>query len=130
MKKYLFSVMALMMAVMVSMTVTSCSSDDDDKGGSGSFSIVGTWYEYENDVEGLDAVWVFNGDNTGTVEEYYHGKSEGVDEFTYKFGNSTLTIYQKEKGEVEESVFKIKIVSNDEFTWSDEEDTLTFKRKK
>ena len=129
MKKYFVSLMAMMMAVVMCMTFSSCSKDDDETDGSGGFSIVGTWYEYEDDVESLDAVWVFNSDNTGSVEEYYHGKSEGVDKIKYKFANNTLSIYY-EGEEDDPSVFKINIVSNDEFTWSDGHDKLTFKRKK
>lgn len=128
MKKYFTCFLAMMMALMMCMTISSCSKDDEI--GSGSFSIVGTWYETEDDVEGLDAIWIFKSDNTGTVEEFYRGKSEGVFDFSYKFENSALTIYEKEKGVIEESVFNIKIVSDDEFTWSDGEDKLTFKRKK
>ena len=116
------------MAVMTVGMFVSCG-DDDDEGGSGKFSIVGTWYEYEEDQEGLDAIWVFKSDKTGTVEEFYHGESEGVDNIKYKFEKNTLYIYY-EGEEDDPSVLPISIVSSIEFTWSDGEDKLTFKKQK
>ncbi len=90
--------------------------------------IVGTWNVYEADVEGLDGIWTFNADGTGTIEEFYHGKSEGVDKMTYNFSGTRLTIYL-EGEEDDPLVFDINVVSENEFTWTDGEDTLTFKRQ-
>ena len=90
--------------------------------------IVGTWNVYEADVEGLDGIWTFNADGTGTIEEFYHGKSEGVDKMTYNFSGTRLTIYL-EGEEDDPLVFDINVVSVNEFTWTDGEDTLTFKRQ-
>ena len=45
MKKYLLSLLAMMMVAAVSVCVVSCGDDDDDKGGTISkpVSLVGTW---------------------------------------------------------------------------------------
>ena len=89
--------------------------------------IVGTWYVYESDVAGLDGIWTFNADGIGTIEEFYHGESEGVDKMTYELTGTRLLIYLE--GEEDDPLeFDINVVSNDEFTWTDGHDTLTFKR--
>lgn len=93
------------------------------------FDIVGTWNEYELDQQELDGVWVFNADGTGTVEEFYHGQSEGVAPLTYTFDASanvlTVIIKDEEPGEPEEPwVMPITIVSSAEFTYTDGHDTL------
>lgn len=90
--------------------------------------IVGTWYVYEADVQGLDGIWTFNADGTGTIEEFYHGESEGVDKITYDFSGTRLSIFFVDD-EDDTPVFDITIISKDEFTWTDGEDTLTFKRQ-
>ena len=91
-------------------------------------NIIGTWNVYEADVQGLDGIWTFNADGTGTIEEFYHGESEGVDKMTYDFSGTRLTIYLE--GEKDDPlVFDINVVSENEFTWTDGYDTLTFKRQ-
>ena len=90
--------------------------------------IVGTWYVYEADMQGLDGIWTFNADGTGTIEEFYHGESEGVDKITYDFSGTRLSIFFVDD-EDDTPVFDITIISKDEFTWTDGEDTLTFKRQ-
>ena len=91
------------------------------------FNIVGTWYQYESDVESLDGIWVFKADNTGTLEEFHKGQSEGVDNFKYDFdaSNCILTIYIKGE-EDDPSVMKITIVSPTKFTYSEGRDVLTW----
>ena len=90
--------------------------------------IVGTWYVYESDIAGLDGIWTFNADGTGTIEEFYHGESEGVDKMTYELTGTRLLIYLE--GEEDDPLeFDINVVSENEFTWTDGHDTLTFKRQ-
>ncbi len=126
MKKFLsFAVFALMLAASA-LTLTACGDDDDDA--SNGFSIVGTWYEYEADVEGLDAIYIFNEDKTGTLQEYYEGVPDGLPEaFTYELNGSQLTI--NVIGEDEPWVMNISIKSATEFTYTDGYDTLTFKKQ-
>ena len=120
--KNLFYVFALALTFLF----TACGDDDDDA--SNGFSIVGTWYEYEADVEGLDAIYVFNEDKTGTLQEYYEGVPDGLPEaFTYELNGSQLTI--NVIGEDEPWVMNISIKSATEFTYTDGYDTLTFKKQ-
>lgn len=100
----------------------------DEEPEQAALNIVGTWYVYESDVQGLDGIWIFNADNTGTIEEFYHGESEGVDKMTYNFSGNRLTVYLE--GEEDDPLeFDINVVSENEFTWTDGHDTLTFKRQ-
>ena len=105
---------------------------NDDQGGNSQndFSIIGTWNQYESDQEGIDGIWVFNSDKTGTLEEFYKGESEGVEKFTYEYNatQSQLTIYFEEEPN-DPSVMKITIVSPTEFTYSEGRDTLTWKKQ-
>ena len=106
---------------------------NDDQGGqneNSDFSIIGTWNQYESDQEGIDGIWVFNSDNTGTLEEYDNGESEGVEKFTYEYNatQNQLTIYFDEEPN-DPSVMKITIVSSTEFTYSEGHDTLTWKKQ-
>ena len=108
---------------------------NDDQGGNSQnenndFSIIGTWNQYESDKEGIDGIWVFNSDKTGTLEEFYKGESEGVEKFTYEYNatQSQLTIYFEEEPN-DPSVMKITIVSPTEFTYSEGRDTLTWKKQ-
>ena len=87
------------------------------------FDIVGTWNEYELDQQTLDGVWVFNADGTGTVEEFYHGQSEGVSSFTYTFDASAKVLTVNMDAE-EPWVMPITIVSSTEFTYTDGHDKL------
>ncbi len=90
--------------------------------------IVGTWNVYEGDQEGLDGIWTFKADGTGTIEEFYHGESEGVDKMKYNLSGTRLTVYF-EGEEDDPMVFDINVASENEFTWTDGHDTLTFKRQ-
>lgn len=107
----------------------------DDQGGNSQnensdFSIIGTWNQYESDQEGIDGIWVFNSDNTGTLEEYDNGESEGVEKFTYEYNatQNQLAIYFDDEPN-DPSIMKITIVSSTEFTYSEGHDTLTWKKQ-
>ncbi|MBR1687924.1 MAG: hypothetical protein IJ710_05235 [Prevotella sp.] len=89
-KSILWSVLAIMMAALVSVGTTSCGSDDDDNGG-GANNAVGTWYgtssSYDEDSE---LTLTFNADGTGTyVAVYFDSYSDDTDRgtFTYKMTN-------------------------------------------
>ena len=92
------------------------------------FNIVGTWNQYEGDQEGLDGVWTFNADETGTIVEYHKGQPEDPSSFTYSFdaANSILTVYtkDKDKGKTKMWVMPLVIISPTEFTYTEEGDVL------
>ncbi len=114
-----------MLLLASTFTFTACGDDDDDA--TDGFSIVGTWYEYEWDVEGIDAIYVFKEDGTGTCQEYYEGELEPVDNFTYELVGTKLTLYYDDDDDP--SVMNIKIKSATEFTYTEGEGTLTFKKQ-
>ena len=122
MKKYLISLLTIMMVALVSMSFVSCSDDDDDNGGSNSSSdssIVGTWkYDFSEEEDGEFYVgyqlFTFNADGTGRLFEYDDGKIDSDDVFTY-------TCY--------ENVIKIKYIEDDyteylNFAWVDKNTIL------
>lgn len=59
-KVFLWSMMAFVLSVMLSVGLSSCGDDDDDNG------IVGTWVAYDGDEE---ITFTFNSDNTGVYME-------------------------------------------------------------
>ena len=89
------------------------------------FSIIGVWYAYEAGRHEIDAIWVFNDDHTGSIEDFSEGNFGHVDKMTYSFSNNTLVIYL-EGEEDDPLVFTITIVSPTEFTGTDGYDNLTF----
>ncbi len=91
------------------------------------FNIVGTWYQYEWDVETLDGIWVFNADGTGTVEEFHHGVSEGVSPMTYTFDAATnnLKVYSPEEPNDPFDI-TIRIDSPTQFTYVEGHESLTW----
>lgn len=109
---------------LITLLLFSITTHADD------FDILGTWYQYEADHAGLDGIWVFNANNTGTHEEFYHGESEGISNFTYTFdaANCILTIIT-EGDEDDPFVMHITIVSPTEFTYSDGYDVLRWVRQ-
>ena len=99
------------------------------------FDLVGTWYQYEADVTGIDGIWVFNADNTGYKESYYKGESDGITNYTYEFDavNNIITVYPegggdkvKNRGKNKTWVIPITIVSATEFTYTEDNDVLTW----
>ena len=99
------------------------------------FDLVGTWYQYEADVTGIDGIWIFNADNTGSKESFYKGESDGITNYTYVYDavNKIITIYPeggsdkvKGRGKKKEWVIPITIVSATEFTYSEDGDVLTW----
>ena len=91
------------------------------------FDIVGTWYQYESDQEGLDGIWVFKADKTGTCEEFHKGVSEGVGNFTYDFNASTNVLTIWNEGEEDDPVvFPIRIDSPTQFTYIEGNESLVW----
>lgn len=91
------------------------------------FDIVGTWYQYESDQEGLDGIWVFKADKTGTCEEFHKGVSEGVGNFTYDFNASTNVLTVWNEGEEDDPVvFPIRIDSPTQFTYIEGNESLVW----
>lgn len=109
-------------ALLLTSIASSAQGVDD-------FDIVGTWYEYETDQEGIENIWTFYADNTGTridcdYDEYEEPK--GPEPFTYTFdkASSRLVIFTIEDGEDDQWVMDINIVSATEFTYSEGHDVL------
>ncbi|MBR1394745.1 MAG: DUF4595 domain-containing protein [Prevotella sp.] len=93
----------------------------------GDFDIVGTWYEYEWDIESLDGIWIFKSDKTGTCEEFHKGVSEGVGNFKYDFNASTNVLTVWNEGEEDDPVvFPIRIDSPTQFTYSEGRESLVW----
>ncbi len=109
---------------LITLLLFSIATHADD------FDILGTWYQYEADQAGIDGIWVFNANYTGTHEEFYHGESEGVRNFTYTFdaANCILAIYS-EGDDDDPFVMNITIVSPTEFTYTDGYDVLRWVRQ-
>lgn len=109
---------SLLMMFLLLMSVASYAED---------FDIVGTWYQYESDQTGLDGIWVFNVDGTGTHESFDDGVSDGISSFSYQFDLSTCYLALYMEGEEDDpSVMTITIVSPTEFTYSEYGDVLTW----
>lgn len=128
MKKFLsFAAFALMLAASA-LTLTACGDDDDDA--SNGFSIVGTWYVYEDDIESLEGIYVFNANNSGAYQDYDNDNGQpygDAESFTYQLEGNKLTINSND--EDESLVMNINIKSATEFTWTDGHDSLTFKKQ-
>ena len=92
MKKYLISLLTIMMVAMVGFSFVSCS-DDDDTG------IVGTW-RWDDDESDYYDIITFRKDGSGTWTEYYNGKSDRED-FSYKYDqkNKILIMYAGDEEE-------------------------------
>ena len=91
------------------------------------FDIVGTWYQYESDQEGLDGIWVFKADKKGTCERFHKGVSEGVGNFTYDFNASTNVLTIWNEGEEDDPVvFPIRIDSPTQFTYIEGNESLVW----
>lgn len=123
MKKNSFYLFAMMMAVVLCVGFTSCSSDDDDEGDAG---LVGTWryvsYEthYNNGkVEvmdpnsyGVESYWHFNADGTMDGYESYRGEFD-VAHFTYKYEGKTLIVDEVEYEVISLTKTELKIKRNE-----------------
>ena len=91
------------------------------------FDIVGTWYQYESDQEGIDGIWIFKADKTGTCEEFHKGVSEGVGNFTYDFNASTNVLTIWNEGEEDDPVvLPIRIDSPTQFTYIEDHESLVW----
>ena len=98
MKKYLISLITIMMVALVSMSFVSCSDGDDDNGSSNS-SIVGTWkYDFSEEEDGEFYVgyqlFTFNADGTGRLVEYDDGKIDSDDVFTYTCYENVINVME------------------------------------
>lgn len=132
MKKFLsFAAFALMLAASA-LTLTACGDDDDkdNNNPAADFSIVGTWYVYEDDIESFEGIYVFNANNSGTYQDYDNDNGQpygDAESFTYQLEGNKLTINSND--EDESLVMNINIKSATEFTWTDGHDSLTFKKQ-
>ena len=122
MKKNSFYLFAMMMAVVLCVGFTSCSSDDDDEGNP---SLVGTWkfvsYEmhyYGGKVEVVEMneyepfYWHFNADGTMDGYESYRGEFD-VAHFTYKYEGKTLIVDEVEYEVISLTKTELKIKRNE-----------------
>ena len=78
MKKYLFLLMAMMMAVMT-VGLTACGDDDEPKSG-----INGTWERTETDADGRGTLKFIFKNNSVTYKEYWKGFDGDDEDDTYK----------------------------------------------
>ena len=108
MKKYLISLLTIMMVAMVGFSFVSCSDDDDDNGSSNggsnsssNYSIVGTW-RWDDDESDYYEIFTFRKDGTGTWTEYEDGESYS-EPFSYQYYPSTHKLVIHAGDEVETS---------------------------
>lgn len=128
MKKYLFSLLAVMMVTIESVVLTSCNKDDEVND---SISIVGTW-KYSWDGGFL----LVNFDKDGMLEsqEYDDGILEPKEGYFYTYNNNILIIFDvnedAERGDILEtaeviSLTKDKLVVKD---WPDSGNCTFYKQ--
>lgn len=84
MKKFIFNLLTILMATVVSVSFVSCSSDDDD-----SASIVGTWRDGNSTMElgsGGSYYSYYGSDRTGSESQYRKGT------YSYNASQGLMTI--------------------------------------
>lgn len=137
MKKYLFSLMALLAMTFTAVTLTSCG--DDDNGGSNSdsvdgVSIVGTWrYYYDSNDPSRGRVYdimTFNSNHTGSlIEEVGYG-SDTPESFTWAISGNTITIrWDEEPDKYEKANITTQVIDNNTITIYNGRKTVTLYRQ-
>ena len=109
MKKYLFSLLAIMMVAIVGFGFASCSSDDDGDDSNNSF--VGTWRKYSstNENEFKNVIWVFEKNMT----MYEHDVDDNLKIIE---GKTETFKYKTEKGHL----YTQKQKEGKQYDWEDE----------
>lgn len=114
MTKFCNFIVVMFLAVLQSVSFTSCSNDDDEPK---SVSIVGKWEsleEYSDDEESMSIkmTLTFNNDRTGFIEENwkYESKASSVENYRMDFSWATTT---DSNGN---DILKISYVSGDKVT--------------
>lgn len=91
MKKYLLSLMTIMMVAIVIVSLVSCGGDDDDEPSTPTISVVGTWIIADD-----EGGYTFNADGTGKGFEFESSYSDITDEwpihYSYSDTNKKLVI--------------------------------------
>lgn len=133
MKKYLFSLLALLAMTFTVVTLTSCGDDDNSNGGgtSGggtSSALVGTWQcTYPS---GSKDVVVLNSNNTGSTAHYSsNGSIEESFSFSYVVSGNTLRVYPE--GNVDSDIitlFTIVSTSTNTIVLNNGESDYTYTR--
>ena len=85
-KKYLWSLLVIMVAAMLSVSFSSCGGDDDDD--EAKVSIVGTW-KWEGSGKSRILTFQSNGSGIWKEDNYGHVKSYS---FSYTFNNNDMTL--------------------------------------
>ncbi len=133
MKKYLQIVLTVILTVIMSLSIASCSSDDDE---STSSSLVGSWQECDRsgtlrddatEWEVFHLTFAVNG--TGTFWAVSKGKTEFERPFRYtcesKGSSGSLTIVYEKRDDEEKAKYSI---SGGILTITGEDDTIYYKK--
>lgn len=96
MKKIFNYLLIATLLIGTAVSFSSCKDDDED------YSIVGTWKC--TDTSGWYELWTFNSNGTGTYQEYYNGKVDDAEMFTYSYANNM--IIENYNGETEVTTIK------------------------
>lgn len=73
MKKVLFGWMTAIMAVVLSLSIVSCSSGDDESNNGIKSMLVGTWSSAESKNDDYYKICTFNSNGTGTIQKIDQG---------------------------------------------------------
>lgn len=87
-KNFLWSMFAIMMVTMLSVSLSACGSDDDDDNGGS--SVVGTW---KGNSDGESLTLTFKNDGTGTYvivwDDSWTGEGEVSERGTFSYSMSS-----------------------------------------
>lgn len=124
-KKYLWSLLTMLMVAMLSVNLTACSDDDDDETVVEDTHIVGSWQE-DDTSEGI-WVWTFNKNGTGSCKVTENGTSYSFS-FNYTYNGTTLVITGEEDGETYTDKYTVTVTDNNHVTISDGSYRMTLTR--
>lgn len=128
-KKNLWSLLAIMMVAMLSLSLSSCGDDDDDEGGGGN-PLVGTWScssHYIDRVSFEGGTDTFTFKSNGTYEWKCRGWDNESGKYYYNNSLNTLTI-TNQKGTT--LVYIIPTLTDSYFVMIDEDgDSYTYSKK-
>lgn len=118
MKKFQFSVFAMIIMAFVCVGFASCSSDDDNGGGDS--ALVGKWYSFHSSSIDYIEAWQFNSNGSCKYGEWSNGRTEEWgDDASGRWSTSENTLIITWSDEEGEDVEKYT------YTISDDGKTLT-----
>lgn len=91
---YVWNLLPIMLVVLMSIGLVSCSKDDDGLDSPVAKAVIGTWYASDKSINRYCTV-TFYSDGTGEFNSEYYGKynrsnSEMTGEFTWKCSGNTI----------------------------------------